>query len=120
MKALITGSSGLVGAACATYLAKHGFEITGLDNGSRGAFFPTSGVVYDPLKLDIRNRGGVEILVRDTKPDLIVHCAAQPSHDLAASIPHIDFDTNAGGHAKSAGGRAPVLPGSAVRLHEHE
>ena len=97
MKALITGSSGLVGAACATYLAKHGFEITGLDNGARGAFFPTSGVVYDPLKLDIRNRGGVEILVRDTKPDLIVHCAAQPSHDLAASIPHIDFDTNAVG-----------------------
>ena len=97
MKALITGSSGLVGSACATYLAKHGFEVTSLDNGARGAFFPTSGVVYDPLKLDIRNRGGVEILVRDTKPDLIVHCAAQPSHDLAASIPHIDFDTNAGG-----------------------
>ena len=97
MKALITGSAGLVGSACAKYLAKHGFEITGLDNGARGAFFPTSGVVYDPLKLDIRNRGGVEILVRDTKPDLIVHCAAQPSHDLAASIPHIDFDTNAGG-----------------------
>jgi CDP-paratose 2-epimerase len=97
VKALITGSSGLVGSACATYLAKHGFEITGLDNGARGAFFPTSGVVYDPLKLDIRNRGGVEILVRDTKPDLIVHCAAQPSHDLAASIPHIDFDTNAVG-----------------------
>ena len=97
MKALITGSAGLVGSACAVYLAKHGFEITGLDNGARGAFFPTSGVVYDPLKLDIRNRGGVEILVRDTKPDLIVHCAAQPSHDLAASIPHIDFDTNAVG-----------------------
>ena len=97
MKALITGSSGLVGSACAAYLAKHGFEVTGLDNGARGAFFQTSGVVYDPLKLDIRNRGGVEILVRDTRPDLIVHCAAQPSHDLAASIPHIDFDTNAGG-----------------------
>lgn len=97
MKALITGSSGLVGSACAAYLAKHGFEIVGLDNGARGAFFPTSGVVYDPLKLDIRNRGGVEILVRDTKPDLIVHCAAQPSHDLAALIPHIDFDTNAVG-----------------------
>ena len=97
MKALITGSAGLVGSACAVYLAKHGFEITGLDNGARGAFFPTSRVVFDPLKLDIRNRGGVEILVRDTKPDLIVHCAGQPSHDLAASIPHIDFDTNAGG-----------------------
>ena len=97
MKAIITGSAGLVGSACATYLDKHGFEIVGVDNGARGAFFPTSGVVYDPLKLDIRNRGGVEILVRDTKPDLIVHCAAQPSHDLAASIPHIDFDTNAVG-----------------------
>ena len=97
MKALITGSAGLVGSSCAVHLAKHGFEIVGLDNGARGAFFPTSGVVFDPLKLDIRNRGGVEILVRDTKPDLIVHCAAQPSHDLAASIPHIDFDTNAGG-----------------------
>ena len=97
LKAIITGSAGLVGSACAAYLAKHGFEIVGLDNGARGAFFPTSGVVFDPLKLDIRNRGGVEILVRDTKPDLIVHCAAQPSHDLAASIPHIDFETNAVG-----------------------
>src|SRR6185436_13785253 len=49
------------------------------------------------VELDIRNRQRVDKLLGDLKPDLIVHTAAQPSHDLAASRPFDDFDTNAGG-----------------------
>src|SRR5262245_3349014 len=47
--------------------------------------------------LDIRDRAAVGELVRTVRPDLIVHAAAQPSHDLAASRPFDDFDVNAGG-----------------------
>ena len=47
--------------------------------------------------MDIRNRPGVIELLKQLKPDAVVHTAAQPSHDLAASIPFDDFDTNAVG-----------------------
>jgi CDP-paratose 2-epimerase len=49
------------------------------------------------VELDIRDRAGVLSLVARETPDAIVHCAAQPSHDLSARIPLDDFDVNAGG-----------------------
>jgi CDP-paratose 2-epimerase len=52
--------------------------------------------VFTHHELDLRNRPGVEDLVRRVQPSAIVHCAAQPSHDLAASRPFDDFDVNAG------------------------
>src|SRR5205807_875915 len=50
---------------------------------------------YRHVNLDIRDREGVLALVRDLKPDLIIHTAAQPSHDKAADIPFLDFEVNA-------------------------
>ena len=52
---------------------------------------------YEHHNLDIRNRDGVLGLLLKTRPDVIVHAAAQPSHDRAAQIVFDDFDTNAGG-----------------------
>ncbi len=52
---------------------------------------------YTHYSVDIRDRRLVFDVVRDTLPDLIVHAAAQPSHDRAASIPFDDFETNAVG-----------------------
>lgn len=114
MKALITGSCGLVGSACAVYLAKNGFEIVGVDDNHREKFFGEKASVWprrDQLakelgalgttwywvNSDIRNREELAYIVRTAKPDLIVHCAAQPSHDLAAKIPFEDFEVNAVG-----------------------
>jgi CDP-paratose 2-epimerase len=81
-----------------------------VDNNQRADFFGPPGDTrwnqkrlaetfprFTHVELDIRDRGGMLRLVADLKPDLIVHTAAQPSHDLAASRPFDDFDVNAGG-----------------------
>ena len=54
------------------------------------------------------------------RPDFIIHTAAQPSHDKAASIPYDDFDVNAVRHHEHAGGGARLLPGVPVLLHQHQ
>jgi len=107
---LITGSSGLIGSAVAEFLHRKNWTIHGLDNNMRADFFGPEGDTtwnLDRLRrelsrfthhqLDIRNRDGVRRLVVEIRPDAIVHCAAQPSHDLAAKRPFDDFDVNAGG-----------------------
>lgn len=107
---LVTGSSGLIGSEICLFFAQHGFEIHGVDNNQRAVFFGPQGDTSwnrDRLlglipglqvhSLDIRDRDGILSLVNELRPDCIVHTAAQPSHDLAASIPFDDFDTNAGG-----------------------
>lgn len=108
---LVTGSSGLIGSEVCTYFSRHlGFEVHGLDNNQRAVFFGPNGDtrwnqkrLVDSLKgfqhheVDIRDRSGVLSLVKELKPNAIVHAAAQPSHDRAAAIPFDDFDTNAGG-----------------------
>src|SRR4051794_27265983 len=110
-KVLITGAGGLIGSACAEYLADNGWKVVGIDNNQRQEFFGPSGstseVVKDLLRrfegtyrhkpLDIRDRQGVRDLFKEERPDLIVHAAAQPSHDKAAAIPYDDFDVNAWG-----------------------
>jgi CDP-paratose 2-epimerase len=110
MKTLVTGSSGLIGSEVSIFFAKQGCTIHGLDNNQRAAFFGPQGDTrwnQDRLKktipgfahheLDIRDRQGVLDLVAGLKPDIIIHTAAQPSHDRAAAIPFDDFDTNAVG-----------------------
>lgn len=107
---LITGSSGLIGSAAAEFLHRKDCVIHGLDNNMRADFFGPEGDTtwnlnrlrselcrFTHHQLDIRNRDGVAKLVREIRPDAIVHCAAQPSHDLAAKRPFDDFDVNAGG-----------------------
>jgi CDP-paratose 2-epimerase len=110
MKALITGSGGLIGSACVRLFAAQGWEIVGVDNNMRQEFFGPQGstlAVVDDLvhnlrgyrheMLDIRDRQRVRDLMERERPQLIIHTAAQPSHDKAASIPYEDFDVNATG-----------------------
>ena len=108
MKILVTGSSGLIGSEVCTYFSKHGHKIHGIDNNQRAKFFGPLGDTswrlkelknalhnFDHHEVDIRDRGKVFSLISEIKPDAIVHTAAQPSHDKAASIPFDDFDVNA-------------------------
>ncbi len=110
MKLLVTGSSGLIGSEVCLYFSQRGAAIHGVDNNQRAAFFGEAGDTrwnQDRLQqclkdfrhheLDIRDRAGVLSLVEMIRPDVLVHTAAQPSHDLAATIPFDDFDTNAVG-----------------------
>lgn len=110
-KLLVTGSSGLIGSEVCVHFATLGWEVHGLDNNQRAVFFGPQGDTrwnQNRLKeklgqsfvhheLDIRDRAGVLELLKQLKPDAIVHTAAQPSHDRAAAIPFDDFDTNATG-----------------------
>ncbi len=109
-KALITGSSGLIGSEVCVYFDRQGFEVHGLDNNSRAVFFGPSGDTrwnqkrlesmlprFRHHELDVRDREGVLALVAKLKPDVIIHAASQPSHDKAAAIPFDDFETNATG-----------------------
>src|SRR5215471_12274170 len=110
MKALVTGSGGLIGSECVRLLSSEGWQVAGVDNDMRQQFFGAAGttrpVVEDLVRslpnyrhhdLDIRDRQRVRDLFQSERPDLIIHTAAQPSHDKAASIPYDDFDVNAVG-----------------------
>ena len=107
---LVTGASGLIGSEVAGYFASQGHTVHGVDNNQRAVFFGPQGDTrwnqqrlegelpsYRHHELDIRDRRGVLNLVADLRPTLVVHAAAQPSHDRAAAIPFDDFDTNAVG-----------------------
>lgn len=109
-KALVTGSCGLIGSEVSLHLGRNGYQVFGIDNNERAVFFGPEGDTswslkrltenladYKHFSVDIRDRGGILALVAEVKPDVIVHTAAQPSHDRAASIPFDDFDTNAVG-----------------------
>jgi len=109
-KILVTGSSGLIGSEVCAFFARQGYQVHGLDNNQRAVFFGPDGDTrwnqqrlqaelpdFVHHELDIRNREGVRALLAEVKPDVIVHTAAQPSHDRAAAIPFDDFDTNAVG-----------------------
>jgi NAD(P)-dependent dehydrogenase (short-subunit alcohol dehydrogenase family) len=104
----VTGSCGLIGSEVTRSFARLGFCITGIDSNHRAVFFgpegDTSWVLgqlqaeipdYRHVAIDIRNREAVLALMKDLKPDLIIHTAAQPSHDRAAAIPFLDFEVNA-------------------------
>ena len=110
MKLIVTGSSGLIGSEVVEHFDRLGWEVHGVDNNMRADFFGPGGDTrwnqrrlvsvcrsFVHHELDIRNRQGVLELVETLKPDAIVHTAAQPSHDLAASRPFDDFDVNAVG-----------------------
>lgn len=107
---LVTGSSGLIGSEVVRYFDKQGWKVCGVDNNMRAYFFGPKGDTrwnqgqledscknFKHYELDIRNREKVLELIEQLKPTHIVHTAAQPSHDLAASKPFDDFDTNAVG-----------------------
>ena len=107
---LVTGSSGLIGSEVVDYFCRLGWQVHGVDNNTRADLFGPAGDTrwnqerllsvhknFRHHELDIRDRVGIDRLVAELRPSLIVHAAAQPSHDLAASRPFDDFDINAVG-----------------------
>ena len=110
--ALITGSCGLVGSESALFFSKKGFEVIGIENNARKFFFGKDGDTswikaklkssirkYKHFNVDIRNYNSLEKIFKKfkSKISIIIHCAAQPSHDWAKKKPFIDFDINAKG-----------------------
>lgn len=106
---LVTGAGGLIGSEAVKYYLAKGNIVHGIEPNMRKVFFGTQGDVsgvinglikhknYHNHNIDIRDRAGILKLFSRISPDIIIHCAAQPSHDKAASIPFDDFDTNAVG-----------------------
>jgi CDP-paratose 2-epimerase len=111
--AVITGAGGLIGSESVAYFAEQGFDVIGIDNDMRAYFFGPEastaatvqrlsdelGPAFRPLELDIRDAEGVMGLFAEhaAQIELIIHTAAQPSHDWAAREPHVDFSVNATG-----------------------
>jgi CDP-paratose 2-epimerase len=111
--AIVTGSGGLIGSESVRYFVEHGYDVIGLENDMRSRFFGPDASTrttsrrlvdrYAPdfrwLDVDIRDAAAVDRVVTESasRLDLIIHTAAQPSHDWAASDPHVDFGVNAVG-----------------------
>jgi len=94
---IATGSSGLIGSEAVASFDQLGWDVHGVDNNMRRSFFGSDGDTTWNLErlrrearhfthhdLDVRDGEGVSALFKRHRPDLIIHCAAQPSHDLAA------------------------------------
>ncbi len=110
MQVLVTGSSGLIGSEAVLFYDRLGADVVGIDNNMRRDFFGPEGDTtwnlsrlksvakhFRHFDIDIRNRGALKRLFEGNPFDLIIHCAAQPSHDLAAKRVFDDFDVNAVG-----------------------
>ena len=112
MKALVTGSGGLIGSEAAKFFAEKGFEVVGVDNNMRAYFFGEEastvwnrkkvedqlGGAYTHVEADIRDDKAIAgVFKKHGKFDIIIHTAAQPSHDWAAREPYTDFTVNANG-----------------------
>jgi CDP-paratose 2-epimerase len=110
--ALVTGSGGLVGSDAVRHLVEEGWDVVGLENDMRASFFgsdastarTTAELVaaypeFHSVELDVRDADGVERVFAEHsgRLELIIHAAAQPSHDWAAGDPQTDFGINANG-----------------------
>lgn len=108
MNVLVTGSSGLIDSEAVEFYDRQGHDVIGVDNNMRAEFFGPDGDTTWNLKrlrktaknfaylpIDIRDEKKINSLFKKHKFDLIIHCAAQPSHDKAAKIPLLDFQVNA-------------------------
>jgi len=93
---VVTGSGGLVGAETARHFADQGLDVVGIDNDLRSTFFgPEASTAWQVAALKHAVTRLFERLGRDLA--VVVHCAAQPSHDWAARDPVTDFTVNANG-----------------------
>ena len=129
MKLLVTGSSGLVGSGAVEYFSALGFDVHGIDNNMRADFFGEEGDTrwnrdrlqsafphFRHHEVDIRDREASLRCVEALKPDLIIHAAAQPSHDVGSARPFDDFDVNAVGTLNLLEGARRHAP-DAVFIH---
>jgi CDP-paratose 2-epimerase len=105
---LVTGSSGLIGSQTCRFFGKEGYKVIGIDNDMRSYFFGEEASTHPTLKelqlepdinychhnVDIRNRESVEDIFKQNSFDIIIHTAAQPSHDWAAQEPVTDHGVN--------------------------
>ncbi len=109
---IITGSSGLVGSEAVNFFCDKGFDVIGIDNNLRKFFFGQDGSTlwiknnlikrnkkFKNFNIDIRNFNGLEKIFKKYRKNisLIIHCAAQPSHDYGKKFPVLDFNVNATG-----------------------
>src|SRR5690349_23511128 len=109
-KAIVTGSGGLIGSEAATRLVERGFDVIGIENDPRASLFGASASTshvtdrlrrelssFESLDLDIRDAEGIDRVFAGAggEIELVVHTAAQPSHDWAAKDPQADFGINA-------------------------
>jgi CDP-paratose 2-epimerase len=109
--AIVTGSGGLIGSESVARFVELGYDVLGIENDMRARFFGaeastaqmTSALLerypdaFSSLAADIRDRAAVERAFAEHagEIELVIHTAAQPSHDWAASDPHTDFEVNA-------------------------
>ena len=130
---LVTGSSGLIGSEVVDYFCRLGWWVHGIDNNMRADFFGLAGDTrwnrnrlvdqharFRHHELDIRNRPDILKVIDDLRPDLVVHAAAQPSHDLAAARPFDDFDVNAVGTLNLVEATKTLCARGGIYLHEHQ
>ena len=107
---LITGAGGLIGSEAVEYYCRQKYNVFGIENNQRQVFFGQKGSTLSRLtflkeqydnftnyEIDIRDKENVLNLFKEIKFDVVIHTAAQPSHDRAAAIPFADFETNANG-----------------------
>lgn len=108
MKILVTGSAGLIGSESVKFFTEKGFKVYGIDNDMRAYFFGKEASTkwnlerlkeevkgYRHYNVDIRDKEKIETIFKENRFDLIIHAAAQPSHDWAAKEPFTDFEINA-------------------------
>ncbi len=110
-KALVTGSAGLIGSESVKFLINKGYQVVGIDNNMRQYFFGADASTnwnkeylkktfkekYTHVNADIRDNVKIKKIFKEHSFDLIIHTAAQPSHDWAAKEPFTDFSVNANG-----------------------
>jgi len=107
---LITGSGGLIGGEAVNFFCKNDYQVIGVDNDMRAYYFGSEGSTkgriekhlkiyknYKHFNCDIRDEEDIEEIFKRFKLDLVIHTAAQPSHDWATKEPHTDFNVNANG-----------------------
>jgi CDP-paratose 2-epimerase len=111
MTVIVTGSAGLIGSEAVSFFCDKGFDVVGIDNDMRKVFFGNEASTnwnrericklykssYKHFNIDIRNPEEIEAVFRDHDVELVIHAAAQPSHDWAARDPQADFSVNADG-----------------------
>src|SRR4051794_4896227 len=112
-KAVVTGSGGLIGSECVRQLVEAGFDVIGIENDMRARFFGDAASTrwiseqlsdayrseFRWVDLDIRDTDGIMRVFEQNRDglELVIHAAAQPSHDWAARDPQTDFTVNANG-----------------------